>query len=199
MQPEELISNRDSRKEALSEGPYPDEAIISPANYLDVPTPESNTSIRLIAARWTCDLLHAEDIPIVAADLLEAGIDSPMVRRLAAETKPSCRSDIEDLMVRFFQEFDLIDLREIRAAKLYLSRHIAREIISGKRDLWGGSWDFECLWPTISASDDIANALHLLSDVIFDYEAQRFRPPITQDLVDTFARIARMSDLDIFG
>ena len=45
--------------------------------YPDVPPPESTLSIRYVAARWACGELYGEDMPRIAADLLEAGMAAP--------------------------------------------------------------------------------------------------------------------------
>src|SRR5215469_5160288 len=75
--------------------------------YPEVPPPDALLSIRLLAAQWRCHQLYAEDIPRIAMNLLEAGWDSPGLRRLAGETRVSCSADVEDLVARVHRDFDI--------------------------------------------------------------------------------------------
>lgn len=73
----------------------------------DVPKPDTGPSIQLVAARWACNDLHGEDMPRIAADLLEVGFDSPALCRLSAETSAACSADIELLVARVFGDFGI--------------------------------------------------------------------------------------------
>src|SRR5947209_11938544 len=75
--------------------------------YPDVPKPEDRLSVQLIGAKWACNNLHGEEMPGVAADLLEAGHDSPALRRLAAETQVRRSADVEELVARVFRDFKI--------------------------------------------------------------------------------------------
>lgn len=46
-------------------------------------------------------------MPSIAADLLEAGYDSPTLRRIAGEMNVSSSSDVEALVERMFREFEV--------------------------------------------------------------------------------------------
>jgi hypothetical protein len=56
----------------------------------DVPVPKAPTVPELLAARWIAGDLRPEQTPGIAADLLEAGLDTPSMRKLAGEIHVRC-------------------------------------------------------------------------------------------------------------
>jgi hypothetical protein len=52
--------------------------------YPNVPKPYSSIAPQLLAAKWICHDIYGEEMPSIAADLLEEGCDSPAKPRLLA-------------------------------------------------------------------------------------------------------------------
>jgi hypothetical protein len=157
----------------------------------DLPRPGSRLSLELLAARWTCHDLYGEDMPRVAADLLEAEFDSPALRRLAGEILVERSADVEELVGRVFRELGIsLPLSEYQA-KMIFTRQIAREVIWGERNAWVAANYLEiAIWGWQSGNIDL-NTLFELNDAI-DLDPL-YRPPfesIESDLVETFARLA---------
>jgi len=167
--------------------------------YPDVPKPETKLSIQLIAARWACHDLHGEEMPGIAADFLEAGLDSPALIRLAGETQVSCSADVEGLVGRVIREFCLPYPFTENQAQLILSRQIAREVIAGDRDPWRAANYLEkVLWGRRPVNPDLETLFDLNDELEWDTEYKRYVPVTTADLLDTFARLGKLSDAQIF-
>ncbi len=108
-------------------------------NYPDVPAPDPPLSPYMLAARWQSHDLYGEDMPRIAADLLEAGHDTPTLRRLAGEMNVSSSSDVEPLVERMFKDFAVRYPLSEPEANLIVSRQIAREVIAGVRNPWAAA------------------------------------------------------------
>jgi hypothetical protein len=86
--------------------------------------------LQLAAARRALELILPEDLPGVATEALEDGLDSPSLRILAGLT----RSEIDEawsLFDRTLTELNL-EVPSLLSAVLCLSRSVAREIVSGR-------------------------------------------------------------------
>jgi hypothetical protein len=70
-------------------------------------------------------------MPSIATDLLEAGYDSPSLRRLAGEMNVQCSADVEELV---FHELSAPYPLSETEARLILVRQLAREVIAGERN-----------------------------------------------------------------
>ena len=87
----------------------------------EVPAPGDPLSPTLLASRWVSGDLRGEDMPGVAADLLEAGYDSRSLRRLAGEMQASNSEALEPLAGAVFSELGVNYPMSEREARL--SRH----------------------------------------------------------------------------
>jgi hypothetical protein len=168
--------------------------------YPDVPLPESRSSILLLAAAWATHDVFPEDMPLIAADLLERGLDSPALRRLAAEMNVERWADIADLVGRMFREFNLPYPMSELHAKLIISRQVAREVIAGERDperaadyLQITLWDWDALTTELNLLFASNNKLRR------DLDDQRSDGPAKENLLDAFARLAKLTDKEIFA
>jgi hypothetical protein len=172
------------------------------SKYPDVPPPDSKLSIQLVAAGWASHDIYGEDMPSIAANLLESGLDSPALRRLAAETSVRCSTDIADLVAKMFREFDVPSPLPEKKARLIVTRQIARGVIAGERDLeraagylemviWGPDWN--------APNENLATIFALYDELAWDPKEQRFRSLITDDLLDAFARLAKLTDEEILA
>jgi hypothetical protein len=165
------------------------------ATYPDIPVPDPPYSPHLLAARWTVHDLYGEDMPRIAADLLEAGYDTPMIRRLAGEMNVKSSSDIESLVERMFREFEIRYPLSHMEANLIISRQIAREVIAGSRNPWAAAnkleiaiWGWDAPNPTLGAIFGINEAIDI---------EPKYRPTLEalrSELFDSFATLARLTD-----
>lgn len=162
--------------------------------YPHVPGPEPVLSIRHVAARWACGEVHGEDMPAVAMDLLEAGYDSPGLRRLAAETDAASSADVKDLVARVHRDFGISFPVPHEAAQLYLTRQLAREVIAGQRDIWQAEVDLIRIWNWNDGIEDVAAVFALSGGSVWDDEQERYVSEVTPELLDAYARLAKLTN-----
>jgi hypothetical protein len=158
--------------------------------YPEIPRPAPRLSPGLIAARWASHDLYGEDMPSIAADLLETGYDSPSLRRLAGEMNVGCSADVEDLVAKTFHELSIpYPISEIDA-RLILSRQIAREVIAGKRNPWAAASHSEfAVWGWRAESPDVQKLYFLRDELDWDAVHRRRVSALTEELIETFARL----------
>ena len=82
-------------------------------------------------------------MPAIAADLLEAGYDTPSLRRLAGETLIRCSADAESLVKSVLRELGVTYPLSDRQARLLAARQVAREVIAGKLEPWTAAYRIE--------------------------------------------------------
>lgn len=83
-------------------------------------------------------------------------------------------------------------------AKLIVTRQIAREVIAGKRDAFQAASHIEIvLWNWEPLTEDLGSLFILNDELSWDSEYQRYIPEILQDELQTFARIACLTDEQI--
>lgn len=104
--------------------------------YPDVPPPDDPLSPHLLAARWVGHELYGEDMPSIAVELLERGLDTRSVRRLAGEMQIKNSADAEPLVAAMFRELGVAYPISRAAANLIASRQMARDVIAGRRNAW---------------------------------------------------------------
>lgn len=137
-------------------------------------------------------------MPALAADLLEAGYDTPSLVRLAGEMQIQSNADAEPFVIKAFQELGVPwPLSEVQA-KLITTRQIAREVIAGRQDLYRAASHLEVvLWGWRPATEDLEFLFVLNDELSWDQEHQRYVPAILQDQLETFARLASLTDEQI--
>jgi len=74
---------------------------VRPSEYRDELTPE------LLLAEWVHGDLPPEAVPELAIEALSRGCDTPMLRRLAGESGPLTRGDLDDDVLQCFRELGL--------------------------------------------------------------------------------------------
>lgn len=165
------------------------------ADYPDVPAPDSPHSPYLLAARWRTHDLYGEDMPTVAADLLQAGNDTPALRRLAGEMNVRSSSEVEPLVERIFKEFGIRYPLSEMEANLIISRQIAREVIAGIRNPWAAASSLEItIWGWHPPNPTFGTIFGINEAIDID---PRYRPSIESlraELLDSFACLGRLSD-----
>jgi len=98
----------------------------------------------MIEAQLALGLIVSSRMPNIAVDALEAGLDGPAIRRLAALDSPT-HFEVRDVLPRAMQEMGLVDVsREVAASRLATRR--AKEILERGEDPLKHTRDFERLW-----------------------------------------------------
>ena len=177
---------------------YAEAPVSATGEYPDVPPPDPPLSPLLLAARWQSHDLYGEDIPGVAADMLEAGYDTPALRRLAGEIQIASSSDVEPLVTQMFHELGVgFPLSGVRA-RMVTSRQVAREVVAGLRNRWTAASHLEIVVWRWNAPDGTLAALFSINDEIdWDQQYRRNIDILNRELLDLFARIGRLTDSEI--
>ena len=160
--------------------------------------PEEPLSPLILAARWASNDLYGEQMPALAADLLEAGFDSPSLRRLAGEMHITRSADLELLVSATFRELGIHYPLSDKEGRLIASRQIAREVIHGRRNPWAAATHLEIrVWSWHCGIPEILRIFDLNDQPKWD---SPFRPPVSkleQEMYDAFARLAIINPNDL--
>jgi hypothetical protein len=160
-------------------------------DYPGVPKPEDLSTPRMLALRWTTSDLLPEELPRIAADLLEMGYDTTWLRRLAGERQLHTSADAEPIVSRVFRELEVPYPISKQEAQAILIRQIAREVIAGKRNPWAAASHIEivvCGWNP--ETEDLGKLFVLHDELNWQEDHRRSIPLIEKDLLDVFARLA---------
>jgi hypothetical protein len=166
--------------------------------YPDVPPPDPPRSLYLIVARWQSHDLYGEDMAQVAADLLEAGHNTPMLRRLAGEISIGSSADVEPLVARVFQELGLRYPISQTEAKLIVSRQIAREVIAGMRNAWAAATHLEiAIWGWQAPTPALQNIFDINDEIDWEPKYRRSLENLRDSLLVSLVSLARLKDDEI--
>jgi hypothetical protein len=88
----------------------------------------------VLAALWAVDEIRSEELPPLAADLLEAGYDGKYLRRLAGEMVAGTRADVADLADKAFAELGVLEPMSVTAANRLLTRYFAEKVLNRELD-----------------------------------------------------------------
>jgi hypothetical protein len=159
--------------------------IANELNRSRIPPPDSQRSPVLLAARWISHDIYDEDMPGIAADLLEAGYDTPALVRLACEMDLYGAPEAYGLIKKAFEELGVLwPLSEMRA-KLIATRQIAREVIAGERDPYRAASQIEiALWGWRAVTGDLGDLFSLNDELSWDAEHQRCISAILGDQLE---------------
>lgn len=161
--------------------------------YPDVPPPKDKNSLTLLAAKWVSGELHAEDMASLGADLLEAGYDTPTLRRLAGELNLRTRADAEPLVSQTFKELGVLYPLQEDQAQIISIRQTSREVIHGQRNPWSAADYVEktvCSWYTNNAL--IQQLFYIHDELNWDTSDRRAIHELTSDLLNTYAKLAKL-------
>ena len=165
--------------------------------YPDVPAPSPDMA--LFAARWTCGAIHGEDAPEAARELLNAGFESPGLRRLARASEIISSIDIAELLEQVLREFNVPVPFPLQQARMLVTRHIARQVIAGLADPWHACARLDMIWGWTPDDEDLRSIHACMEKSNWDPELQRYVPPGVCDLIPAFARLAQRTDEQIFA
>ena len=180
---------------------YSEAPVSATAEDPDVPSPDPPLSPFLLAARWQSHDLYGEDMPRVAADLLETGYDTPALRRLAGEIQVHSFSDVEPLVARMFHELGVEFPLSGVQARMVTTRQVAREVIAGLRNRWAAANYLEIVvwgWHAWHPLDSNIAALFAINDEIdWDQPYRRGVDTLNREMLNLFALVARLPDSEI--
>jgi len=158
--------------------------------YPDIPRPNSLAKPELLAARWASGEIYPEKMPGIAADLLESGLDSPSMRRLAGEMHVQRIADVQDIVEKMFRELG-VDLPGSDAdAKMLSTRQIAREAIAGILNPWKAASEMHRIWSyEIWHHKDLCDVAQLSEELDCSTIARGGLPQLTSELIEVLAQI----------
>lgn len=159
--------------------------------YPNVPRPYPPLAPQLLVAKWRCHDIYGEEMPSIAADLLEEGYDSPSLRRLAGETQVTCSADVEELVAKMFQELSVPYPILGSEAREILTVQAAREVIAGKQNPWNAArLGVVAVWDgTGSNSDELCEIAEIRDALDWNAINSGQLPQLTADLIGAFARL----------
>jgi hypothetical protein len=99
---------------------------------------------RLTEAKLAVGAIHPEEMPALACDVLESGLDGPSIVRVAALINPS-GWEIDQLMPRFMEEAGLKTI-SLQEASIRLAKELANRILSEGLDPLRFTRNLELLW-----------------------------------------------------
>lgn len=165
------------------------------SKFPEAPPPDPRLTPILLAAQWITRDLYADAMPGIAADLLEAGYDTPSLRRLAGEILIVTRDDADQLVSKMFRELGHSYSFSETQAKLIVTRQIAREVIAGKRDAYAAASHIErVIWGREPATPDIEELFMISDEYHWDAGQQRYLPGFVTEQLEVFARLAVLPD-----
>lgn len=98
----------------------------------------------LAEARLALNLISSDEMPKLAWDALEAGLDGPAMRRLAALQRPTF-FEVNDVLAKAMDEMQLKPITALEAARR-LAKSIAQEILKSGGDPLDHTGRLEALW-----------------------------------------------------
>lgn len=101
-------------------------------------------SPRIVEARLAVKLIRPEQFPPLAMDALEAGLDGPVIRRLAGLIQPT-GYEVDMYVERFMTEAALVHISTETAA-FRLAQEIARDTLRTSDDPLAVTGDLYRLW-----------------------------------------------------
>jgi hypothetical protein len=136
-------------------------------------------------------------MPSLAADLLEAGFNTPSLKRLAGENPVHCKADVNELVCKMFCELDVRFPISDTEAKHYFTRQIAREVIAGERNAWGAASHLEIVvWGWEADGSDLADLFRMNDEIDRDTPYRRPLSTLNTALIETFARLGARTDCE---
>jgi len=123
---------------------------------------------KLIEAQIALKLITPENMPRIAWDALESGLDGPAIRRLAALDNPTY-FEVADLLPGVMQELGISQIAVSRAAAR-MARNMAQLVLDGADDPMKHLCDFESPWIRANYPTDLA-VLGTLEDEVWIAQA----------------------------
>lgn len=143
----------------------------------------------LVEARIALNLIASADMPKVAWDALEAGLDGPAIRRLSALIQPTY-FEVAEVLPRAKEELGITEI-SVGEAALRVAKQIAREILETGDDPLRHVQDFESLWFRSNYAYEISSLGTLRDDVWISQSGGRSDEEIRQEVVSILKGFAQ--------
>ena len=117
------------------------------------------------ASFWVLRLLCGEDLPAIAVDALEAGVDTPALRILAGERDPDV-GELGRLFLNALEESSL-QLPTRPEAFRNAAKYYAEQILSGE---WAPYRGAHAIWWELCTLDDAPESLMMFRGLASEYE-----------------------------
>lgn len=147
----------------------------------------------LIEARLALSLILSEDMPSVAVDALDAGLDGPAIRRLAILEHPTY-FEVAEALPRAMRELGLSQIRTEEAA-LRIARQMIREILQREDDPVKHLGDFESLWIHADYAEEISGLGTLDDEVLIARTMGQSEEQIRQWVTSTLRDFASAKNI----
>lgn len=118
---------------------------------------------KVVEAKLALNRISPTEMPKLAWEALEAGLDGPALRRIAAFEFPTF-FQIQEVLPQAMEEMHLVKLDKARAA-LQLAKFRAQEIMAKKSDPLSHLRDFEYLWIEADYSGELQDYGNLDDEV----------------------------------
>ena len=150
--------------------------------------------IEMIEARLAMKMIPSSDMPRIAWDALEAGLDGPAIRRLAALDSPTW-SEIDEVLPSAMHEMGLRSITAREGASRYAVRR-ATEILRSGADPLKFTREFEQLWIATGHENEIVELGILDEEIVrvgrlIGRSEQEIRDSVSQQLKSFVARHAK--------
>ena len=146
---------------------------------------------KTVEATLALNLISSTDMPKLAWDALEAGLDGPATRHLAALDFPTF-FQVRELLPAVMKEWRLTNLSKEQAA-MQLDKMRAQEILRTESDLLQHLRDFEQLWIRSGYCRGLRDYGNLVDEV---YVAQQMRQPEQEIRAWVLKRIQKLAATD---
>jgi hypothetical protein len=146
----------------------------------------------LVEAKLALDLIASADMPSIAWDAWEAGVDGgPATRRLGSLERPTY-FEVSEVLPRVMQELGLSQISRDESA-LRMARRIAKEILESGDDPLRHLRDFESLWIRAGYSHEITALGTLYDDVWIAQSTGQSETNIRQAVISALKSFAEPS------
>ena len=142
-----------------------------------------------IEARLALDLIASADMPQIAWDALEAGLDGKAVRRLAVLENPTY-FEVAEVLPRVMQELELAQIPTAEAA-VRVARKIAKDVLNSGDDPLEHIRDFWSLWIRSDYTHEISGLGTLYDDVYVARSRGRSDEEIREEVKSILKDFAR--------
>lgn len=143
----------------------------------------------VIEAKLALDMIASAEMPSIACDALEAGLDGAAIRRLAVLERPTY-FEVAEVLPRAMRELGLAQI-PIGEAALRIAKRIVTQILASGDDPLLHLRDFESLWVCSKYASEITSLGTLYDDVWIARSTGSSDKKIRQwvnDLLKDFAR-----------
>lgn len=119
--------------------------------------------LEIVEVQLSLDLIGSSDMPKIAWDALESGLDGKYIRRLAALDSPSY-FEVMEVLPQAMEEMGLVKISR-REAAIRLAKAQAAEILKCGDDPLKHTHDFERLWIEAGYPSELTTIGNLYDDV----------------------------------